>query len=116
MTAMRDNDAVDAERCATCRAFLVARSPSSPAVRYCETCWWVVQRDRLDDGRAVDPLARARLARPGIVDAYCPDCGHRHLVDNELLTNAGYVCVRCAGHLHGAGCQAPPPDRQPPAT
>ena len=51
------------ERCPTCGAPLVERSPTSPAVRYCEPCWWAEQRRRHATGHDVHPLARSVIER-----------------------------------------------------
>lgn len=55
--------ASDPDRCATCGVILPERSPTSPAVRYCERDWWREQARRFDAGEDVSPYALDVLQR-----------------------------------------------------
>ena len=56
-----DDDPV--ERCADCHLTMPDCSPTSPAIRRCEACWWSHNRRLFDadDLAAVDPLALGYL-------------------------------------------------------
>jgi hypothetical protein len=43
------------DTCATCGITLHERSPNSPEVRYCQTCWWTEQLRRFDAGEPINP-------------------------------------------------------------
>jgi hypothetical protein len=68
ITALADRPDDDPfERCADCHLTMPERSPTSPAIRRCERCWWAHNRRLYDAGDidAVDPLALGYLQRHG---------------------------------------------------
>ena len=42
---MKTDFMADGERCAGCGVRMPDRSPNSPTVRRCETCWWAHNTD-----------------------------------------------------------------------
>ena len=63
-TALADpHDDEPFDRCADCRRTMPERSPTSPAVRRYEACWWSHNRHLFDAGdlAAVDALALGYL-------------------------------------------------------
>ena len=59
-TDTADSPAGD-DDCVDCNRRLPARSPTSPAERRCETCWWTHQTARWLAGDTVHPLAETPL-------------------------------------------------------